>query len=666
MAAKDRKREIEELRERIRLHDYRYYVENKPEVSDQEYDRLMQQLKELEDGNPGLITPDSPTQRVGEQPVEGFPKLRHRVAMLSMDNTYSADELREFDKRVKKNLPCEEIDYCVELKIDGASISLLYRDGILQSGATRGDGETGDDVTTSLKTIRAIPLLVRKGKSFPKLIEVRSEVYMSRKTFDKINKEKQKSGDELFANPRNAAAGSLKLLDPKTVVERGLQVFIYGIGYTEEKVPDSQWGSITFLKEHGFRTNPHIKRCKTIEEVIRYCKEWEEKKETLDYDIDGMVIKVDSIAQQNRLGETTKAPRWMISYKFPAERATTKLKDILVQVGRTGTLTPVAVLEPVRLSGSTISRATLHNVDDIERKDIKIGDTVVIEKAGEIIPQVIAPVLNKRTGHEKRFRMPDKCPVCGSKVGQSPGEVAVRCDNVTCPAQQKERLRHFASRQAMDIEGLGVAMVEQLVDNKLVDDYADIYNLKFDDIVSLERMAEKSAQNLLEGIERSKGQTLARLIDAFGIRHVGVHAADVLADEFGSIGDLSEQTLDSLTQINEIGPIMAESICEFFQSPHTKKILEKLKTAGIAMEGKARKKSGKLTGKTFVLTGGLDSFSRTQAQDIIKSFGGRVSSSVSEQTDFVIAGKEPGSKYDKAKKLNVKIITEQEFRKLIE
>ncbi|MFH1868568.1 MAG: NAD-dependent DNA ligase LigA [Candidatus Omnitrophota bacterium] len=665
MRAKDIIKDIEELREIIRLHDYKYYVENRPEVSDHEYDRLMQRLKALEDENPTLVSSDSPTQRVGEQPVDGFPKIKHKVAMLSMDNTYSAYELREFDKRVKKNLTDKEISYCVELKIDGASISLLYKDGSLQSGATRGDGETGDDVTASLKTIRSIPLVVREKKNFPKFIEVRGEVYMGRDIFEKINKGKKAQGDDLFANPRNAAAGSLKLLDPKIVAERGLQVFIYGIGHAEGEIPDSQYDSIAFLKARGFTTNPYVKKCDTIEDVIIYCKTWEEKKQALNYDIDGMVIKVDSRKQQNRLGKTTKSPRWMISYKFPAERATTKLKSILVQVGRTGTLTPVAILEPVRLSGSTVSRASLHNVDDIERKDIMIGDTVVIEKAGEIIPQVVAPVLNKRNGDEKRFKMPDKCPSCGGKVGQSPGEVAIRCDNIACPAQLKERIRHFALRQAMDIEGLGYAMVEQLVDNKLVSDCADIYSLKFEDIIKLERMAEKSARNLLDGIDKSKKQPLARLIYSLGIRHVGVHAADILASEFGSIGSLDKQTLDSLTQINEIGPIMAESICEFFKDTHTKEMLDKLRAAGILMEEKVSKKPGKLTGKTFVLTGSLDSFSRIEAQDIIKSLGGRVSSSVSKQTDYLLIGKEPGSKYEKANKFGVKILAEEEFKDLI-
>jgi len=663
MAGKNLNQQIEELRESIRLHDYNYYIENKPEISDQEYDRLMHLLKDLEQQNPGLVTEDSPTQRVGEQPIKGFGKIKHKIAMLSMDNTYSPDELREFDKRVKKGVGAEKVDYTVELKIDGTSISLLYQNGIFKVGATRGDGETGDDVTSNLKTIRAIPLAVRKRSEFPKAIEVRCEVYMNRKGFDRINRQKESVGDELFANPRNATAGSLKLLDPQAVAERNLQIFAYGIGYAEGDTLQSQWEVIGFLKDQGFRTNPHIKKCSTMEEVIGYCNSWQEKKPDLDYDIDGMVVKVDSLKQQKSLGQTTKAPRWMIAYKFPAERATTRLKDIIVQVGRTGTLTPVAVLEPVQLSGSTVSRASLHNIDDIERKDIMIGDMVVIEKAGEIIPQVIAPVLKDRKGREKKFLMPDKCPACGSGTVQSQDEVAIRCDDLSCPAQQKERLRHFASRQAMDIEGLGEAMVEQLVDNKLVSDYSDLYGLRFDDICNLERIAQKSAKNLLDGIERSKKQPLARLIYAFGIRHVGVHAADVLAGEFGSIEKLKEQAADSLTEINAIGPTMAKSIVEFFSNPHTKAMIKKLKNAGILMQEVKKKANGRLAGKIFVLTGSLKSFSRIEAQELIKREGGRISSSVSKQTDFVIAGKDPGSKYSKAKQLGVEILTEAEFKR---
>jgi len=661
----DVRRHIEELRGQIRHHDYMYYAENRPEISDHEYDRLMYDLKTLEGANPDLVTPDSPTQRVGGEPVEGLAKVRHRVAMLSMDNTYSAQELREFDKRVRKNLADQDLSYVVELKIDGASISLTYESGKFTKGATRGDGRTGDDVTGALRTVRSVPLSVYQMKGFPRLIEIRGEVYMNRKIFEEINKDKAKRGEELFANPRNAAAGSLKLLDPRLVAERRLDVFIYGIGYAEGVLPKGQWGILNFLKESGFRINTHIERCATIEDVISYCNEWHPRKKSLDYDIDGMVIKVDSIEQQDALGATSKSPRWMISYKFPAERAMTKLKDIIVQVGRTGTLTPVAILSPVQISGSTVSRATLHNIDDIERKDIRIGDTVIIEKAGEIIPQVVEPALAKRKGTEKKFRMPGKCPVCSAKTKQSPGEVAIRCDNVACSAQQKERLKHFASRQAMDIEGLGESLVEQLIESGVVGDYADIYNVKYDDIIGLERMARKSAGNLLDAIERSKTRPLSRLIFGLGIRHVGSRAAEILAQEFNSIENLQNQTLESLSAVDEIGPIMAESICGFFHSSHAKGILGKLKGSGVKMEGPPKKISGKLSGKSFVFTGGLGAFSREDAQDIVKELGGRVSSSVSKKTDFLVAGKDPGSKYDKAKRLNIKILSEEKFKEII-
>ncbi|MFH0731327.1 MAG: NAD-dependent DNA ligase LigA [Candidatus Omnitrophota bacterium] len=657
----DIKKQIEKLRNEIREHDYKYYVENKPQIQDHDYDKLMRQLIDLERAHPELITKDSPTQRVSERPVDGFPKIKHRAGMFSMDNTYSADELREFDKRVKKNLPKEGISYVVELKIDGVSISLTYENGVLTQGATRGDGETGDDVTQNLRTITAIPLCVQKAAGFPRLIEIRGEVYLSHKAFAQINKDKQQNAEEVFANPRNAAAGSLKLLDSAEVARRRLDIFNYAVGYVEAEQFKTQWELLQFLKKHGFKTNPQIKLCKDIEEVISYCNRWQEQKAQLDYDIDGMVIKVNSLAQQARLGVTSKAPRWMISYKFPAERVNTKLIDIIVQVGRTGAITPVAVLEPVHLSGSVVSRATLHNAEDIERKDVRIGDIVTIEKAGEIIPQVVGPVLDKRTGKEKKFHMPDKCPACNGKLKQFPGEVAVRCDNAACSAQQKERLRHFACRQAMDIEGLGEAMAQLLIDNKLVSDIADVYTLKYDKVIQLPRMADKSTRNLLNAIEESKKQSLARFIFALGIRHAGVHAAELLASEFNSIEKLSVQTIESLSEIPEIGPVMAESICDFFNNPLNKKLIKRLIDAGVKMTQQKKAKTGKLAGKRFVLTGTLSSFSREEAQQMIKDHGGRVISSVSEAVDFVIAGVNPGSKYSKAKGLGVRIINEEEF-----
>lgn len=662
------KEQIEKLRDEIHYHDWLYYIENKPKISDQEYDALYKKLQKLEARHPELITSDSPTQRVAGAPIEGFAVVEHKVQMLSMDNTYSHEELRDFDERVRKNLGSEKYDYVVELKIDGVSVSLTYENGIFICGVTRGDGFKGDCVSVNLKTIKSIPLKLHPPKDgkIPKFMEVRGEVYMKLKNLEKINKEKEKTGEELFANPRNAAAGSLKLLDPRIVAKRGLDIFAHGIGYFEGAPFKSQFELLEGLKELGLKVNPNYKRCTDIDEVLKYCDQWQEKRKNLDYDIDGMVVKVNSFAQQKKLGATTKAPRWMIAYKFPAEQVQTKLEDIKVQVGRTGTLTPVAILKPVFVAGTTVSRATLHNEDEIRRKDIMIGDTVILEKAGEIIPQVVEVVKSKRTGKERKFVMPTKCPVCKSPTKRVRGEVAVRCENVFCPAQVKERLIHFTSRSAMDIEGLGEAMVEQLVDNKLVHDYGDVYYLKIDKVRSLERMGDKSTQNLIDAIQKSKNNPLARLIYAFGIRHVGVHAADILTRTFSSIDELSKQSVEDLTKIHEVGPIMAQSIYEFFQNPTTKKVLEKLKKGGVKFGEKRRAPvSAKFAGKTFVFTGKLKGYTRTEAEELVRNLGGAASSSVSKKTDFVVVGENPASKYDKAKALGVKIIDEKGFDKMV-
>jgi DNA ligase (NAD+) len=664
---RDIQNRIKKLRELINYHDRKYYAENKPEISDQEYDRLMRELGELEQAHPKFITPDSPTQRVSGEVLEGFETVEHRVPMLSMDNTYSADEIRDFNNRTCKNLGIDKLDYVVELKIDGVSISLLYEKGRFVRGATRGDGFRGDDITVNLKTIRSMPLSISSKKSkVPDIFEARGEVYMPRKAFLEINKEKEKNGEELFANPRNAAAGSLKLLDSSIVARRHLDMWIYGVGYFEGAVFKAQFEALEFLKEAGFRTNPHIRKCRSIEEVIAYCDEWEGKKDSLEYDIDGMVIKVDLFLHQRELGETTKSPRWMIAYKFPAERKETVLEDIIVQVGRTGTLTPVAVLKPVELSGSVVSRATLHNQDEIMRKDIRIGDHVIIEKAGEIIPQVVEPLKGKRGGTEKKFSMPKKCPACGGKVENIQGEVALRCENLRCPAQLKERIIHFASRDAMDIEGMGEAIVNQLVDRKMVGDYGDIYYLKHEQFAGLERMADKSASNLVSAIEKSKSNTLNRLIFGLGIRHVGVRAAWILASRFGSLDKIAQAKMEEFDEIGEIGPVMARSIFNFFQAKENSKVIEKLKRAGVNVKGIAHSaKRRVLEGKTFVITGTLEILSRQEAEELIRQNGGNASSSVSKNTDFLIAGKEPGSKLDKAKKLGIKIISEEEFRRMI-
>lgn len=672
---------IEKLREEIRKHDYKYYIENAPTISDEAYDKLMYELIELEKANPQLVTPDSPTQRVGGTPacgagrqLEGFKTVKHKAPMLSMDNTYSADELREFDARVKRFLKTDKVDYIVELKIDGVSVSLTYEDGILKRGATRGDGENGDDVTANLKTIRAIPLRLRsprrglqsEGAKLPKLIEVRGEVYLDKENFLKINKEKEALGEALFANPRNAAAGSLKLLDPRLVAQRHLSIFQWGMGHVEGALFKTQYEILEFYKKLGLRINPHVKRCADIDGVIKYCDEFEPKRHKLEYAIDGMVVKVNSLAQQKTLGTTAKSPRWMIAYKYPAEKVATKVKDIEVDVGRTGALTPVAIFEPVFVSGTTVSRASLHNFDEVERKDVRIGDTVLIEKAGEIIPQVVEVLKEKRKGTERKLALPSKCPACGARVEKTEGEVALRCGNVFCPAQVKEGIRHFASRAAMDIENLGVAIIDQLVEKGLVKDYADIYYLKYDDIVFLERMADKSARNLLDGIEKSKSQPLYKFIYGLGIRHIGVSSAEVLAQSFNSIDAIKKASLNELTSITGIGNVAGQSVYEFFRSKEAQHVLDKLKQADVKMEETKRPASkGKFSGMTFVVTGTLKGYSRQEAHDVIRSKGGVVSESVSKGTTYLVVGESPGSKFEKAKKLGVRIIDEEEFRRLI-
>jgi DNA ligase (NAD+) len=665
---KDIKKRIEELRKDIICHNKRYYVDNKPEISDREYDVLMDELKKLEEAYPEFVTPDSPTRKVGGEVLKEFKTVEHKVPMLSMDNTYSPEEIIEFDERVRKNLEVDKLDYAVELKIDGVSISLLYENGKFIRGATRGDGIKGDDVTLNLKTIKSLPLKlkVKKGILALESFEARGEVYMPAKSFLEINEEKEELGEELFANPRNAAAGSLKLLDSSKLAKRHLDMWIYGVGYVEGREFQTQSEALIFLRDSGFRVNPNIKKCSSIEKVIEYCNEWQEKRHKLEYDIDGMVIKVDSFSYQRALGQTSKSPRWMIAYKFPAERKETILEDILVQVGRTGTLTPVAILRPIELAGSTVSRASLHNQDEIGRKDVRIGDHVLVEKAGEIIPQIVRVVEKKRKGSEKEFFMPKICPACGSAVKKLKNEVALRCENMSCPAQLKERVRHFASRDAMDIEGMGDAIVAQLVDKQMIKDYGDIYILKHEKLANLERMANKSATNLISAIEKSKSNSFNRLVYGLGIRHVGVRSAWVLVSRFKSLDRLASSGIEELQSINEIGPVMAESIFNFFRTEENKKIIEKLRYNGVNIEEKdSFLKSKNLEGKTFVVTGSLENFSRNDIEELIRKAGGNASSSVSKNTDYIVAGKEPGSKFEKAKQLGVKIIDENEFKKLI-
>ncbi|MBU4377219.1 MAG: NAD-dependent DNA ligase LigA [Candidatus Omnitrophica bacterium] len=672
----DVKKRIERLRNEIERYNKLYYEDAAPTVSDQEYDGLLKELASLEGKYPQFKAAGSPTEKVGGAPTGEFPAAKHIVPMLSMDNTYNADELRAFDGRVKKNLGIDKVEYVVELKVDGASISLLYKNGKLESGATRGDGREGDVVTHNILTMSAIPARLSAGggsafggkkdhRKVPALMEVRGEVYMSEKDFLKVNAEKEKAGEELFANPRNAAAGSLKLLDPAIVAKRHLSILVHGVGALLSVKISSQYELLRYLDSAGMRVNPHIAKFSGIEDVIKYCDSWEKKKDTLEYPVDGMVVKVNSFDYQKKLGSTTKSPRWMIAYKFPAERKETKLLDIIVQVGRTGTLTPVALLKPVHISGSTVSRSTLHNIDEIERRDIRIGDTVIIEKSGEIIPQVISVVKERRTGGEEKFRMPKECPVCGAGTIRPENEVAVRCDNISCRAQIEQRIIHFASRGAMDIEGLGERVVSQLVEKKMVRDYGDLYYLGFEDVKNLERFADKSARNLIDGIEKSKQNELFRLIFALGIRHVGVHVAWLLYKHYGSIDRIARQSIESLESHKEIGPIVAESIHAFFNNKANLKVLEKFRKAGVRMEEEVSGRKGIFDGKSIVFTGGLSSITRSEAEELVRKLGGRVSSSVSKETGIVVAGAEPGSKYDKAKSLGVKIVSEEEFKDMI-
>ena len=662
------KKEIDRLRRLIQRHDRNYYVENRPEIGDREYDRLYRTLKELEEKFPQFVTPDSPTQRLGDQPLTSFGLGRHRLPLMSLDNTYSPDELREFDARVKRFLKEEQVGYVVELKFDGVSVSLTYQNGRLAQGATRGDGEQGDDITANLKTIRAIPLALQPPASVavPRLMEVRGEVYMPRPAFEALNREREKEKEDLFANPRNAAAGSLKQLDSRVVVERRLNIFCYGLGAVEGRAFAAHHETLEFLQQAGFRVNPHFRRCSGIEQAIAYCNEWEPKRAQLEYDIDGMVIKVDSLEQQRRLGATAKSPRFAIAYKFPAERAATQLLGIEVNVGRTGVLTPVANLKPVFLAGTTVSRASLHNEDEIKRKEIRVGDWVTIEKAGEIIPQVVEVLKSKRTGREKKFHMPTRCPVCGGPVARDPEEVALRCQSVACPAQLKERLIHFAQRDAMDIEGLGDAMAEQLVGTQLVADYGDIYRLTMEKLLTLERTGLKSAENLLKGIEASKERGLARLIFALGIRHVGAANAQALARQFSAMEKLARATEEELNELPDVGPVVAASIAQFFRSPENSRVLQKLRAAGLKMEDAAAKRlSDRLAGETVVFTGELASLPRHEAQEMVRAHGGAVGSGVTSKTTLVVAGPEAGSKLGKARKRGIKIVDEKEFKKMI-
>jgi DNA ligase (NAD+) len=664
------KKEIEELREKLRYHEYRYYVLDDPEISDAAYDRMMNRLKELETAHPELVTPDSLTVRVGGAPREGFSTVRHARPMLSLDNAFSYDALREWDRRVREGSGQEKIEYVAEHKFDGLSISLQYEDGVLARGVTRGDGTTGEDVTPNVKTIRSIPLRVDaailKKVKLPADFEVRGEVMMTKKAFEALNREQERIGGKIFVNARNSAAGAVRVLDPSITAARRLDFFAYYL-LVDGKVPFAKHSeSLQALKQLRFRASDDWKLCAGIEAVIAYCEDWDAKREKLPYEVDGVVIKVNSIAIQNELGYTAKAPRWAIAYKYPARQETTVVNDIIVQVGRTGTLTPVAVLEPVQVGGVTVSRSTLHNMDEIERLGLQIGDTVLIERAGEVIPHVLKVV--KPGKNRKPFRMPKHCPECGSTIHHVEGEVAYRCVNAACPAKRKESILHFAGRHAMNIDGLGEKIVDQLVDKGLVKDVADLYTLKEEkeEVARLERMGEKSAQNLLEEIEASKKNSLARLIYALGIQFVGERTAQLLAEHFSSLEELAAAKEEGLEEVPEVGPKVATSIVEFFSEPANRQLIKKLKKAGVHPTAEKRVvKSQKLAGKSFVFTGGLANRSREEAGELVIQHGGKVSGSVSKKTDYVVVGTDPGSKYDKAKELDVTILTEAEFEKLL-
>ncbi len=659
---------LENLRAKIRYHDGKYYVENMPEISDYEYDQLMIELRSLESSNPQFITSDSPTQRVGGEPVSGFTPFEHRVPMLSIENTYSDEELVEFDKRIRRMLKdVDDIEYVVEHKIDGIAITLWYENGVFTRGATRGNGFRGDNVTTNLRTVKDIPLrfLCADHSKVPPVIEIRGEIYMPNKGFQLLNQKREEEGELQFANPRNAAAGSLKLLDSHTTAKRPLRLFAYSFGYYGDSEFTTHIECLESIEKLGLPVNPHYKLCKNIGEAVSYCNSWETKKDNLDYQVDGMVIKVNSLKLHDRLGSTSKAPRWVMSYKYHPEEATTKIEAITVQVGKTGTLTPVAELNPVPLSGTTVSRASLHNFDEIERKDIRVGDYVVVQKAGEIIPQVVKVLMEKRTGDEKRFDVPERCPACEGDVIKE--EVYLKCYNPLCTAQAKRRIIYFASRNAMDIEGLGPALIEQLVDKKVIEDYADIYSLKFDDLEPLERMGAKSAQNLIDAIKESKARDLHCLICALGIQNIGTHAAEVLSKNFGTLDKLMDASVEELDEIFEIGEITAKSIVDFFSNSHTKDVINKLKAAGVNLNATHNETNtvSDISGKSFVVTGTLNGYTRKEIEGIIKNLGGKVSSAVSSKTDFLIAGESSGLKLEKAEKLSTTILNKEEFENLI-
>lgn len=656
MTLQEDKKRIGELKDLLNQYSYEYYTLDKPTVPDAEYDKLMQELLGLEEKYPELVTADSPTQRVGGEPLSSFEKVEHRVPMLSLGNAFNEGDLRDFDRRVRQDIG-EQVSYVCELKIDGLAISLRYEDGLFVQGATRGDGTIGEDITTNLRTIKSIPLRLKENID----IEVRGEAFMPKRSFEALNQGREENGEELFANPRNAAAGSLRQLDPKIAAKRNLDIFLYGIGSTEELPIDSHSDGLDFLERLGFKTNPERRRCANMDEVIQFIEGWMEKRPNLPYEIDGIVVKVDSFEQQEQLGTTAKSPRWAVAYKFPAEEVMTKLIDIELSVGRTGVVTPTAILEPVRVAGTTVKRASLHNEDLIREKDIKIGDYVIIKKAGDIIPEVVSVVEEKRTGEEQDFAMPTGCPECGSELVRLEDEVALRCINPKCHAQIREGLIHFVSRNAMNIEGLGEKVITQLFAANLIEDVADIYRLDRDELLKLERMGEKSVDNLLNAIETSKSNSLEKLLFGLGIRHVGAKAAKTLAQVFETMDALQKATMEDLININEIGEKMADSIVTYFEKSEVNQLIDELKSYDVNMVYKGPKIvnveeiDSIFAGKTIVLTGKLEQMGRNDAKKELEALGAKVTGSVSKKTDIVIAGEDAGSKLDKALELGLEV-----------
>lgn len=658
---------IAELRNIIEYHNKRYYQQDAPEISDSEYDRLMRELQDLENSYPEEFSAASPTQRVGDAPLAKFASFDHPSPMFSLANAFSNEEIIEFDTRIKRLAGVDSISYVAEPKLDGLAVNLIYENGLFTRGATRGDGTTGEDVTQNLKTISSLPLKM-KGTSHnpvPSFIEIRGEVYMEKEPFQKLNLRRIEEGEEPFANPRNAAAGSLRQLDSRITARRPLNIFLYGIGNLKDITFSTHWESLQALAGWGFPVNKFIEKTHDINSSIKYFERIGAMREKLPYEIDGIVLKVNDISLQKKLGNVSRNPRWALACKFPAAQATTVVKEIFIGVGRMGTLTPVAIMEPVNIGGAMVSRATMHNEDEVLKKDVRVGDTVIIQRAGDVIPEVVRVILEKRTGREKKFKMPTHCPQCGSEVVRFEGEAAHRCVNISCPAQLKEHIRHFASRGAMDIEGLGEKVSAQLFDTKLIADPADLYFLTKEQLLVLDRQAEKSAQNLIDAINKSKNPTLDKFIYALGIRHVGERTAKLLADHFGSMENLIKAKQEDLTSLNEIGPEIAASIVEFFHEQKNIDVMNKFSKAGVIPQKKTIRANAPLQGKSFVFTGTLENMGRNEAKMLVENLGGTIHSSITKNTTYVVAGSKPGSKLEKAKSSGIKIISEKELLKLI-